>query len=164
VAGFGYAMYFFPFQNQPFQRTLAAHISFRIKDASVNLAALAPPTGKVLYTAGGSDYLGGPFQSPETIRRAGSSGRYVIRGRVLDSAGQPVPGAAIAVDDQILYSSSVGSWQTRLRRGRPALVRAVPSEFAIPGQWEVLTAPQRVIPAPENEAVPIELTVRRLVN
>lgn len=161
-AGWSYQELLFPFGAQPFQRTLSAHISFRIRDAAVNLAALAPPIGKVLFSAGGTDYLQGPLQSPDSIRHAGSTGgRYVIQGRVLDSAGETVPGAAIGCDDQISYSNSVGQWECRLRRARPANVRLLPEEFSAPGEWEALTGSQRVLPLPEGKASSIELRVKR---
>lgn len=158
-AGWSYQEVFFPF-GAGFQRTLAAHVSFRIHDSVISLSGLQPPVGKALYSIGGQDYFGGPFQLAEQSRHAGS-GKYLVRGIVLDAAGQPVAGAAIGVGDQIVYSDDAGSWQARFSRARPTIVRLLPEEFSAPGDWKAVTPPQSVIPAPEAQAAPVTLQVGR---
>lgn len=151
---------FYPFGAAGFQQVTAIMLSFRIHDTTITGATDLLPTGP-RYSAGADSFVDGPLHfaegsaaGPRTTRRA--SGKYAITGRVVDAAGQPVAGAAVAVGGQIVYTDDAGRFLARERKDRSVPVVVRPAEFAAPGAWVVVSAPASAAPNQE-----MTITVRR---
>jgi len=90
-------------------------------------------------------------------------GRFVIKGRVVDDAGQPVDGAALEFGGDLAFSNPEGQFLLRVGRPReyPVIVRF--DEFLLPGRWEVLSAPATIRALPEDRATSFDVVLRRVV-
>jgi hypothetical protein len=143
----GYQTYFMPLQTrQPFQRTLAVQISFRLPhDSSTTISTNLDPQGKIRYSVYGNTFAYGALGTNEHPASR-IKGAFVIRGTVTDSSGAPVVGAAMAVGNQIVYSNSSGEFTARIRRNRPAFLRVSLDDFAAPGNWRVVDCPATAQP------------------
>jgi hypothetical protein len=87
----------------PFKRTLAVTTQLQLGDYNANVASTVSPAGGVSYTASAERYLylsgeNGTRVSPLRIRMD----RYVVEGIVRDESGEPVAGAAIALDGAVV--------------------------------------------------------------
>jgi hypothetical protein len=153
-AGVSYQILFYPFEQQSFQRTLSAHLSFRIRDAVVNLAGLIPPVGKPLYTVGGEDYFAGPYAGSQGMpQHAGSFGKYEIRGTVTDEDGKSVQGAAVMIGKAVVYSNQAGEFCIRTGKNGPQKITVPLDQWATPGEWVIINAPLTATPGTESKIV-----------
>jgi hypothetical protein len=152
--------------NNPFQQTLSFNASVRVAGpVSVSAASSLAPDGHVRYTFGLTTYLyryGGLMPSWGKANESYKFPKYVVRGVVRDEQGQPLSGAAIRIDKDVVYSDSDGRFLYRVRKDRPAALQVVPDQFLLSGIYEVLKAPQMVTPEKEDQARDVEITVRRI--
>lgn len=151
--------YFMPLLGR-FQQAAAVTLSIHLPhDSAATISTTLDPLGRVRYSAYGGTWLEGHGPGGSPASRVSFKSGLIIRGRVSDSAGSPVSGAAISVCGQIVYSNDAGEWQARLRRPQPCDVFVDIGESAMPGHWSAQTAPQRVIPTPETGGTSVELKV-----
>jgi hypothetical protein len=87
--------------------------------------------------------------------------RYVVRGTVRDTEGNPVEGAAVAVGGEVVYTNSSGEFFLRARYPRRLTLKILADEFLLPGQWEPVTVPGEVIAADESRAEAVRIILRR---
>ena len=80
----------------------------------------------------------------------------------MDQDGQPVAGAAVRIDDDVLFSNSAGVFSLRKKKTRPCRVEVLLDQFLGPGAFEVVSFPATVIPSAEESETPILIIVRRL--
>jgi hypothetical protein len=98
--------------DRPFEQALSLNASVRvIGPVQLTVASSVAPDGNIRYTFGGSTYLyryGGlaPWQSrgPESY----SFPKYLVRGVVHDEQGNPIGGAALRINGEIVYSDDSG--------------------------------------------------------
>jgi hypothetical protein len=141
-----------------FQQVTSVSLSFRVPrtDTRVSLAATMLPSGPPLYTASADSWIHGPLNIQGSSQPAGwrtshsAGGRYVIRGVIVDRDGTPVSGAAVALGGQLVFSDSTGGFYARYRKQKPASVALRPDEFATPGTWVVISAPEYATPSGES--------------
>lgn len=145
----------------PFVRTLALSVRLQLGRYATNVASTVDPAGNVSYTASGSTFLYlGEFATtgaPITMKFE----RFVIRGTVVDEAGVPFEGAAIEVGEGFAVTNSRGEFLVRLPRPGEQALRVALDEFAVPGDFEVVTAPAAVVAQTEELARPVTIVVRR---
>ncbi len=159
----GHSVEFLPFANG-FEQVTSISVSFHIPhtDTSVNLATTLLPTGP-LFTASGSSFVQGPSKSLSTphVSQPGRkrTGAFSIRGRVVDSSGKAVSGAAIQLGRTVVFTDSTGQFSFRARRAQCITVRVLPEEFAAPGTWQADSAP--VTATPTRDSAEISIVVRR---
>jgi hypothetical protein len=79
---------------------------------------------------------------------------------VIDETGNPVEGAAVEVGGEVVFTNSAGDFFLRVGRPRRSPVRVLLSEFLLPGQWEVVSAPADAEAAPETRGSGIEIVLR----
>jgi hypothetical protein len=92
---------------------------------------------------------------------SGRMSRYVIRGKVRDTEGNPVEGAALDLSGELVFTNSSGEFFLRVGRPRRLILTVLPAEFLLPGQWEVVSAPAEIDPAPESQATGADIILRR---
>jgi hypothetical protein len=143
-----------------FQQAMVVHTEILPAGSlRIDLSTHIRPDGKVSYRLSAGTWLNtsGPASSTGPIRLPG----YMIRGRVIDEDGQPVAGAALRVGNDLIFTNSSGEFFVRLKENAPAEVRTEPSEFLTLLDYEAVSEPERVTPAPPDEALPVTLVVRR---
>lgn len=145
---------FYPLLANPWRRTLSINLSFRLRhNSSVSLGTVALPDGGTKFTAYGGTYAYRDVDASGEMHHA--IGRFEITGTVVDVKGQPVAGAAIRIDKEIIYSGEDGSFSLRVSKDEPYALAIVPAEF-LSGSWTVEEAPTTITPDS-----PVTLTVRR---
>ncbi len=147
----------------PFRQilTLSLHLQFP-NGVQLNAETDVTPYGKVEYTTYGTDYLyGHNGGGPGSFR---SSGFYanMIRGRVVDSHGNPVEGAAVLIGNQLAFTDSNGNFSMRFKHARKMSFQVAFDQFSAPGSYELVSAPSSVRPVPEADASPYKIVIRRV--
>ena len=152
---------FAPFD--PFRSALSLTARLQLGRYSTSLGTYVQPDGRVDYAASAGTflYLGEFGVQPQRIGGGGGIARYVIRGRVVDEAGEPVEGAALALNGEMVFTNSRGDFMLRTRRPARHTLEVRLDEFLLPGHWEVARAPEQVTAAAEERAVTIPIVLRR---
>ena len=136
-----------------FQNATVVTLSFRLHDSTVNLGTV---NGK--WSAYGGQYIQTGLQLAGESRHAGFSG-HIVAGYVRDANGARVEGAAVEIGGHLVFSDSDGYFFTRFRKTKPVAVRIRPDDFAAPGTWRLLAAPDTALP---GDSQPISVVVERL--
>ncbi|HTU35514.1 MAG TPA: carboxypeptidase-like regulatory domain-containing protein [Candidatus Acidoferrum sp.] len=148
----------------PFRQilTLSLHLQFP-NGVQLNAETDVSPYGKVEYTAYGTDYLYGSHGGGSGSFR--SSGFYgnMVRGKVVDSDGKPVEGAAILVGQQLAFTDTNGEFSVRFKHARQMSLQVAFDQFSTPGSYKLVSAPSSVRPVPETDATPYNIVIRRVV-
>jgi hypothetical protein len=162
-----YAIVHQPFQPfNPFRSALNITARLQLGRYSTSFGTFVQPDGSVDYAASGSTFLymgeiGGV--QPQRIG-GGSIARYVVRGRVLDEAGQPVEGAAVDFDGEAAFTNSSGEFLLRTSRPRRLHPKVLLDDFLLPGRWTVQAVPAEVVAQPEDRAQPFEIRLAHAVS
>jgi len=122
------------------------------------------PTGKVRYTTYATSYGYHAMSASPGASSSGGFFRYLVSGRVVDMDGHPVEGAAVRIGGDLAFTNSEGAFNMRLRKDQALPFAVAFEEFVTPGRYEVLSAPERVLPALEGEEQLYDVVVRRLPN
>jgi hypothetical protein len=161
--GLDYQIVHQPFKPlNPFRSALNLTARLQLGSYSTSLGTYVRPDGAVDYSASGSTFLYmGSFNGAQQQQIGGGRiSQYVIRGQVQDTTGAPVEGAAIALNDEVVFSNSSGDFLLRVKRPSRYTVTVLPAEFLLPGQWEVVSAPLEITAAAETKATPLQIILR----
>ena len=136
----------FLLNGRGYQQVLAVSVSFRIHDTTISATTVTnPETGKSLWSVGGEQYVQGRgLQLPGNARHG--QGKYILAGTCVREDDTPQEGCAIVIGNDYAYSNSRGEFEVRERKNVAALVVVRPEEFAVPGEFEVITAPTEAKP------------------
>ena len=150
----------------PFRSALNLTARLQLGSYSTSLGTYVRPDGAVDYSASGSTFLYlGSFGGVQPQRIGGSMARYVVRGSVRDEQGNPVEGAAVELNGEVVFTNSLGQFLLRAKHPQQYAVKVLVGEFLLPGQWEVASAAERVTAMDERRAVPLVIILRqRLAN
>ena len=85
----------------------------------------------------------------------------VVRGRVVDETGDPIFGAALQVDGELLFTDSQGIFLVRRRKAKELRLEVLLDQFMFPGAYTVLSVPHTVKPAPEELSEMNEVVLRK---
>ena len=72
-------------------------------------------------------------------------------------------GSLFGLND-LAFTNSQGGFYLRLRRAQAVPFAVALGEFVVPGRYEVVSAPNQVLPAADGEEQGYEIVVRRLPN
>jgi hypothetical protein len=160
--GVDYQIVHQPFKPlNPFRSALNLTARLQLGNYSTSLGTYVRPDGAVDYSASGSTFLYmGAFGGAQPQQIGGRMSQYVIRGRVRDTGGSPVEGAALDFSGELVFTNSSGEFLLRVRRPSRYDLTVLPTEFLLPGAWEVVSAPAQVTASVEERAVPLEIILR----
>lgn len=149
----------------PFRSALTLTARLQLGPYSTRLGTFIQPDGTVGYSASGSTFLYlGEFGGVQPNRVGSPSlARFVVSGTVVDVEGRPVDGAAITLDDEIAYSNANGDFLLRVSRPKALKVGIRLAEFLLPGDWELVSAPETAQAEREERVVPVRIVLRRIV-
>jgi hypothetical protein len=151
--------------DRPFEQALAVNASVRvIGPVQITVGSSVAPDGHIRYTFGGSTYLYryrglAPWQSHGA--ESYSFPKYLVKGVVRDEQGNPISGAALRINGEIVYTDDGGKFLYRFRKQTSLKFEIVMNEFLVPGVFEVVHAPTAVATAPEATAQDIEVVLRQ---
>ncbi|HVO63912.1 MAG TPA: hypothetical protein VMT53_23525 [Terriglobales bacterium] len=162
-----YQNVYLPFRpDRPFQQALALNVSVRVRGALQVIGGTnVAPDGSLRYTFGASTFLYRERGLSMRQRDAASYSfpKYVVEGIVRDSDGSPLEGVAIHVGNELAYTDDTGHFQVRFRRRSPVPLHIAVEEFLIPGNFEIVHAPNIVEPDPQDHPVALTIVIRRIV-
>lgn len=150
--------------NNPFKQAMLVNIRVQpFGNFQGNLDTYISPDGSLKYGVGGSTVLYGalPGAAAGPPPMAISFGKYMVRGRVVDADGTPLRGVALRIDEDVVYTDSLGEFFARKGKHHAYPLEVVLDEFLIPGRFEIVSAPTQVMAAPEDRASPVTITLRR---
>ncbi|HJR15247.1 MAG TPA: hypothetical protein VJ808_00215, partial [Gemmatimonadales bacterium] len=135
----------------PFRSALNLTARLQLGKYSTSVGTFVQPDGSVDYSASGSTFLYmGSFGGMQPQQLGGRMARYVVRGTVRDEDGNPVEGAAVGIDSDVVFTNSAGQFFHRLGRPGRSMVSILTKEFLLPGQWEVVSAPAEALASSED--------------
>jgi hypothetical protein len=148
----------------PFRSALSLTARLQLGRYSTSVGTYVQSDGRVDYAANAGTflYLGEFGVQPQRIGGGAAIARYVVRGRVVDTAGAPVEGAAIGLGGEIVFTNARGEFMLRTRRPARYAVEVKPDEFLLPGTWRVVIAPAEATAAAEERAVAIEIVLEQM--
>jgi hypothetical protein len=79
---------------------------------------------------------------------------------VRDEAGNPVEGAALSLNGEVVYTNSAGEFFLRVKHPEHYTIQVMTEEFLLPGRWEVVTAPAEVVASSEKQVARLEIVLR----
>jgi len=147
-----------------FRQVLALTLRFQLPhDMQASLDTQISPLGETRYSAHMASYLYRGF-GPHAGNRVPSNAfsDYIVQGRVLEVQGQPVSGAALLIDSELVFADSRGQFFLRRNKQREYPLEVALDQFMLPGKYEVVSAPSRVRTAREGQGETVEIVLRRL--
>jgi hypothetical protein len=146
----------------PFRSALNLTARLQLGSYSTNLGTYVRPDGTVDYSASGSTFLYmGSFGGIQPQQIGGTMARYVVQGTVRDESGNPVEGAAVKLNDGVVYTNSTGEFFIRVKHPEHYTLAVATEEFLLPGRWEVVSAPTTVVAMNEKQVTAVEIVLRR---
>jgi hypothetical protein len=146
----------------PFRSALNLTARLQLGGYSTNLGTYVRPDGTVDYSASGSTFLYmGSFGGIQPQQIGGTMARYVVQGTVRDESGNPVDGAAVKLNDEVVYTNSAGEFFVRVKHPEHYTLTVATEEFLLPGKWEVVRAPTTVMATNEKQVSAVEIVLRR---
>jgi hypothetical protein len=103
----------------------------------------------------------GTFGGAQPQQIGAGMARFVVRGTVRDETGNPVEGAAVRLNEEVVYTNSGGEFFLRVKHPERYAVSVATEEFLLPGNWEVVSAPANIVASAEKQATSIEIVLRR---
>ncbi len=159
----GYDTVYAPLRlDSPFQQALSVNATVRLPgNMQLTVASFVGPTGEMKRTIGISRYMyrmqGG--DAPATSFRFP---KFIVQGKVVDTDGVPMEGAAIHIGDQVACTDSQGIFMVRLHRRGPHAVTVAVDEFTAPGTYRTISAPSTVTGEAEESAPPVRVVIERV--
>ncbi len=163
-----YQTYYIPERNSnPFEQALIVDLQLHlIHGLTLHGATFVAPDGSLRYTADtqavvARQGLFGAGGQGETFSNA-SIGSQVLRGTVVDTTGQPVAGAALMIDQLLVYTDDSGAFIVRERKPHTHLLKVMVGQFLGGGVYRVVNAPQTIKSGDEGNAPETAIVVERM--
>jgi len=126
--------------GSPFQQTLVLDLSLNLFGrVTLHGGTFVSPTGKVLYTAN-MHAVETRLPSPKQAEHA-RLGAYIVQGRVVDTAGEPIPDAAIALGNSLVFTDTAGEFFLRDNKSRTYPFKVLVDQFLDGRRYRVVSAP-----------------------
>jgi hypothetical protein len=158
-----YETYYVPQRNSsPFEQAMIVDLQLHLfRGLSLHGGSFVAPDGSLHYTADASEIM------THRASGAGSSQRYsigssVVRGRVVDTKGEPVAGAALLIDSVPVFSDSDGRFFLRERNPHAHRLQVLTDKFLDGDVYEVESAPSTVKAARNEEEAATLIVVKRV--
>ena len=156
---------FFPFADathSPFRQVLMLSVQLRLPhDIQIHGATNVDATGRARYTGYATSFLYPNGSGGNNRGRGRGLLEYIVRGIVLDEHGDPVQGAALRIDNQLVFSDSQGVFLLHVKHDKTYRFEVLPDQFMFPGRYEVVSAPATIAAGREEGAKLAEIVLRR---
>ncbi len=130
--------------GNPFQQTLVLDIQVNLFGrVTLHGETFVSPTGKTLYTAN-MHAVESRSPTPSAPSERARFGAYMLQGRVIDSAGSPVYGAAIGLGQNIIFTDSDGAFFLRDTKPHTYVFHVLLDQFLDGRYYRVLSQPTQV--------------------
>jgi hypothetical protein len=146
-----YQTYYVPERNSsPFEQALIVDVNLHLfRGISLHGGTFVSPDGKLRYTADmhavevrqGAVPQNGPADTG--LVRA-SIGNLLLRGRVVDTEGRPIAGAALMIDNLLVYTDDEGLYYVRERKPHDHQLKVLVGQFLNGGTYRVVSAPATI--------------------
>jgi hypothetical protein len=120
------------------------------------------PDGSLRYTAEASGVMTRQSGDAHGSAQHYSIGSSMLHGRVVDSNGQPVEGAALLIDKMAIFTDSEGRFFLREPRPHTHTLQVLTDKFLNGGSYEVKSAPSSVKATKSGSDAEILIIVRRV--
>jgi hypothetical protein len=159
-----YQTFYVPAQNnKPFEQALVLDVKMNLfRGLTLHGASFVDPTGHLRYTADANTVMARGM-SQQSSNGHLSMDSAIMRGCVTDTDGNPVEGAAVKIDQKLIYTDSNGCFFVREGKPRTHTLEVVLTEFLAGGNWVVVSAPRTIVSIPEkqNAETSIKVVVKR---
>jgi hypothetical protein len=163
-----YQTYYVPERNSaPFEQALIIDLQLHLlHGVSLHGSTFVAPDGSLRYTIDSQAIAvrQGTYapDTPDNSLVRASIGSMLLRGRVLDSAGHPVAGAALMIDQLLVYSDDDGFYYIRERKPHDHQLRVMVNQFLGGGAYRVVSAPAIVRSSYDTNSPEIVVIVERI--
>lgn len=156
-----YETYYVPGRAEgPFEQALITNADVNLpRGVVLHAGTFVGPTGKLLYTGEVRALMsrdGAPVQA------AAPMGGMIVRGRVVDTDGRPVSGAALLINAVAVYTDGSGCFSLRERQTRTHTLTVLVDQFMEGGRYRVVSAPATVRSEGNENAVEAVVVVARI--
>ncbi len=129
--------------GNPFQQTLVLDLQLNLFGrVTLHGGTFVGPTGKLLYTAN-AHAIESRAPSPPQLEHT-RFGTYILQGRVVDTDGEPIPGAALGIGPNLLFTDTDGAFFLRDTRPRSYLLRLQFDQFLDGHNYRAVSQPNQV--------------------
>ncbi|MGC2638473.1 MAG: hypothetical protein WA294_14920 [Acidobacteriaceae bacterium] len=162
-----YQTYYVPERiNGPFEQALIMDVRIHVfRGVIVHGSTFVAPDGSLRYTADEQTVVAHQGSwgatSGEPTLAEGAIGSSIVSGTVVDAAGHPVAGAAVAIDKLLVYTNDDGIFFVRERKPRIHELRVLPSQFLDGSSWRIVSAPTEIHSSAENSGPATIIVVER---
>jgi hypothetical protein len=159
-----YETYYVPQRNaSPFVQAMIVDLQIHLfRGVTLHGGSFVAPDGSVRYTADASGIMTREATGGRGSAQHYSIGSSVLRGRVVDTKGQPVEGAALLIDNVPVFTDSDGRFFLRERRPHNHKLQVLPDKFLNGGSYTVQSAPATVKATKSGEEPEAVIIVRRV--
>jgi len=146
-----YQTFYVPERNSaPFEQALIVDVRLQlVHEVTLHGASLVAPDRGLKYTADmqvmsvRQGRNAPPGEQDNSLVRA-SIGNMLLRGRVVDTKGNPVSGAALIIDDLLVYTDDDGFYYVRERKPHRHQLKVMVRQFLNGGVYRVVSAPETI--------------------
>jgi hypothetical protein len=158
-----YETYYVPQRNSsPFVQAMIVDLQIRLfRGFSLHGGSFVAPDGSLRYTADASGIMTRESASGGGSLQHYSIGSSVVRGRVVDTKGQPVDGAALLIDKAAIFTDSDGRFFFREPKPHTHTLQVLTEKFLNGGSYEVESAPSSVTATRDAQPPEIRIVVKQ---
>lgn len=155
-----YQTIYVPAQNSaPFEQALILDIKLNLFGRlKLHGSSFVDATGNLRHTVDASTIVV-RGQSAGASSQYESMGDAIMQGCVVDSFGRQIEGAALLVDEKLIYTNEDGCFLVREHKPRTHKLQVVPAEFLASGNWSVVSAPPIIISSLERNRIETPVVV-----
>jgi hypothetical protein len=158
-----YETYYVPERNSsPFVQAMIIDLQIHLfRGFSLHGGSFVAPDGSLRYTADASGIMTRESASGGGSLQHYSIGHSVVRGRVVDTKGQPVDGAALLIDKAAIFTDSDGRFFFREPKPHTHTLQVLTEKFLNGGNYEVESAPSSVTATRDAQPAEIVIVVKQ---
>jgi hypothetical protein len=159
-----YETYYVPQRNaSPFVQAMIVDLQIHLfRGITLHGGSFVAPDGSVRYTADASGIVTREATGGRGSVQHYSIGSSIVRGRVVDTKGQPVEGAALLIDNTPVFTDSDGRFFLRERRPHNHTLQVLPDKFLNGDNYTVQSAPATVKATKSGAEPEAVIIVRRV--
>ena len=133
-----YETYYVPQRNSsPFVQAMIVDLQIHLfRGVTLHGGSFVAPDGSLRYTADATGIMTREATGGGGSVQHYSIGSSILRGRVVDTKGQPVEGAALLIDNMAVFTDSDGRFFLRERRPHNHKLQVLPDKFLNGGSYK----------------------------